>query len=317
MVYVGIDGGGSKTRFACYDGAGRLLGAATLESAHYRQEDLAATANTLAEGIGAVSNGLDAREIGACVGLSGYGEDAVADAEAVQELGRRLAPVSLRFYNDATVGWAGALALQSGIVINGGTGSIAYGRDPHGHEARCGGWSEYFSDEGSGYWLGKKTLELFAKQSDARAPKGALHGIVRRHFALQDDYALVGIVKRVYAGSRDKTASLQMLLLEAAEQGDVSARECYGEAAKELALIVCGAARQLDFGGAKIDVSYMGGLFHLRSLILEPMTRALEKCIDANVFAPKLSPCAGAALFAVQAFAPELLGRFKSGLLHL
>ena len=73
--------------------------------------------------------------------------------------------------NDSVVGWAGSLGLSSGINLVAGTGSIAYGRNDAGEEARAGGWDERFSDEGSCYWLGMKSLELFSKESDGRAEK--------------------------------------------------------------------------------------------------------------------------------------------------
>ncbi|MFR7490817.1 MAG: BadF/BadG/BcrA/BcrD ATPase family protein [[Ruminococcus] torques] len=62
-----------------------------------------------------------------------------------------------------------------------GTGSIAYGQNKFGTEARAGGWDDGFSDEGSCYWLGKKALELFSKESDGRVKKRK----VTRDFPIQ------------------------------------------------------------------------------------------------------------------------------------
>ena len=80
----------------------------------------------------------------------------------------------MKIVNDSVVGWAGSLGLSSGINLVAGTGSIAYGRNDAGEEARAGGWDERFSDEGSCYWLGMKSLELFQKK--------AMEGGKRRSF---------------------------------------------------------------------------------------------------------------------------------------
>lgn len=316
MYYIGIDGGGTKTRFACYHSDGRMIGEIVLGGTYYRQDGIQSVAQTLEKGIEHLRAGADSHEFRVCFGMPGYGENGAQDEKAAEAFARHLAPQEICFRNDVAAGWAGALALCSGINIVGGTGSMSYGRDDTGKEARCGGWSEYFSDEGSGYWLGKKALELFARQADCRAPKGALYEIVRDHFSLADDYALIGIIEREYAPSRKKTASLQWLLCKAAEQGDPIALECYRMAAKELALIVCGTAQQLAFGDKCIDVSYVGGLFNERELILNPMTEEIQRRINANVIAPRLSPCEGAALFAAERFTPEALEGFRSALLQ-
>ena len=38
----------------------------------------------------------------------------------------------------------------SGVLLIGGTGSVAFGRSPAGATARCGGWGPVCGDEGSG-----------------------------------------------------------------------------------------------------------------------------------------------------------------------
>ncbi|NLT97958.1 MAG: hypothetical protein GXW96_07410, partial [Christensenellaceae bacterium] len=220
------------------------------------------------------------------------------------------------FRNDVACAWAGATALQSGINLIAGTGSMSYGCDDSGRTARSGGWSEYFSDEGSGFWLGKKALELFAKQSDGRAEKGPLYDIVRRHFKLDDDFEIVEAVESGIAGSRKKTAELQLLLLSAARAGDSQALAAYDEAARELALIVYGAYRQLDFSGKPVRVSFTGGLINIEDLIVVPLKREVARLIPGAVFEETLlSPCEGAILYAAQHYSPDELISIKEKLL--
>ena len=69
--------------------------------------------------------------------------------------------------------------LTNSINILAGTGSMAISRNEEGQIIRCGGWSEFFSDEGSCYWLGIKALELFSKQADGRAEKSHLYKLIK------------------------------------------------------------------------------------------------------------------------------------------
>lgn len=50
-------------------------------------------------------------------------------------------------------------ATAPGILLNAGTGSIAFGRDAHGKTARAGGLGPCIGDEGSGFWIGKTWLK--------------------------------------------------------------------------------------------------------------------------------------------------------------
>ena len=104
----------------------------------------------------------------------------------------------MKIVNDSAAGWAGSLGLEEGINLVAGTGSIAYGQNKFGTEARAGGWDDGFSDEGSCYWLGKKALELFSKESDGRVKKGKLLEIFRYNFNLKNDFDLIDIFDEVY-----------------------------------------------------------------------------------------------------------------------
>ncbi len=313
---IGIDGGGSKTRLLCTDFTGRRLASGRIGGTYYRQDGIAKVIAALQDGIAQIAPP-EKDEIAICFGMPGYGENGKQDIAAAEEIAAAFAPIPMCFQNDVAAGWAGALALSPGINIAGGTGSMSYGRDPSGKSARCGGWHEFFSDEGSGYWLGKKTLQLFSRQSDGRSPKTMLYALVKERLGLTDDCQIVDLAEQHFFRSRKNTAALQPILLEAARAGDPDALTAYAQAAKELALIICGTAAQLNFESAPINVSYVGGLFHIKDLILEPMKHAVSQRMCAAFHEPALSPCEGAILLAAEAFAKDRLCALKKNLLQL
>ncbi|MCL1809018.1 MAG: hypothetical protein FWG42_04510 [Clostridiales bacterium] len=311
---IGIDGGGSKTRFQLYGASGRLLAETVAGTTDYHQIGIESVVETLRGGLGELGAGVSGCLAG--FGMPAFGENKEEDEKALFEIQRAFPGLRINVENDVYCAWAGAMAFSPGVVVVCGTGSMSVGRGRTGAPVRAGGWTEFFSDEGSGYWLGKKALEIFSKQSDCRLPKGPLYGLMRQHLNIGDDVEVNGIIDSGYAGSRRKTASLQMVLLDALKQGDEAARAAYGQAVSELVLIVLGAARQLDFGDEPINVSYIGGLFDEKEYFLDPFMLELKKHIRANVHAPKLSPCHGAALLAAEKFEKERLEEIRQNFLR-
>src|SRR3989454_9289676 len=61
---------------------------------------------------------------------------------------------------------ATAFGTGPGILVNAGTGSIAYARDPAGELHRAGGDGWQLGDEGGGYWLGGRALDGGAPPPD-------------------------------------------------------------------------------------------------------------------------------------------------------
>jgi N-acetylglucosamine kinase-like BadF-type ATPase len=302
-TYLGVDGGGSKTAFLLIDESGRVLASHTEGPAYYLQIGLDEMRAMLARGIGTtlrlggvVAGALDF----AFLGLPAYGEDSQLLPALDSAASPLLLPAQYRCGNDAVCGWAGALACQDGINVVAGTGSIAYG-EFEGRTARAGGWGELFSDEGSAYWVAREGLRLFSRMSDGRARRGALYDILKQHFDLKADLDLCATI---YDGGtlRSELAGFAKLVAEAAAAGDAEASAVFTAAAEELAQIVDAVQRGLGVpDGVPVTVSYSGGLFQQRELLLEPFKKALAGHGRGYLFAePRLSPVAGAALYAAK-----------------
>lgn len=252
--YIGIDGGGTKTAFCMLDQQGTVLAECRYGSASYKQVGTDGVICMLQKGLkellecvrktGAVSS--DASYY-SCFGMPNYGESDKYDKLMEKLIAETFPDYHIKIVNDCEVGWAGSLLLQPGINIVAGTGSIAFGRDESGRTASVGGWSDHFSDEGSCKWLGTKTIELFSKEADGRLEKGVLYRIVMQEFGLNSNKEVIDYYEENYQGNREKTASLQLLLKRAADEGDRVALTAYDEAGKELAEIVIALYKQLKF----------------------------------------------------------------------
>jgi N-acetylglucosamine kinase-like BadF-type ATPase len=307
-MYLGIDGGGSKTAFALIDAGGRLRATHETGSIYYLEVGLDGVAAILRDGIGATLGAARVvpQDLDYCFfGLPAYGEDkpvqALLDAIPGQVLGHQ----RYRCGNDMVCSWAGSLACRDGVSVIAGTGSMAYGRY-QGRGARSGGWGELFSDEGSAYWIARAGLALFSRMSDGRSARGPLHGKVRRHFSLDDDLDLCGAIYGGGMMDRSKLARLALLVADAADAGDPQARAIFNAAALELAQMVHATGVQLGVpAGATLPVSYSGGVFNSGDLLLAPFRAALADSGNGGGIAyvlqtPLLPPVIGAAIHAAQ-----------------
>ncbi|MFE2374691.1 BadF/BadG/BcrA/BcrD ATPase family protein [Streptomyces sp. NPDC059398] len=309
-MYLGVDGGGTKTAFCLLDPAGTVRGQAGGPplSPALGPGGTRTAARVLREGVAEVCRqaGTDtARLRYAFLGLPGHGESAALTAALDALPAQVLGSVRHAVGNDMVCGWAGSLGLADGINVISGTGSMAYG-ELRGGRARTGGWGELFGDEGSGHWLAVRGLNLFTRMSDGRMPPGPLHGLLRRRLTLDDDLDLVGTV--LMAGwDRTAVASLSRCVTEAAGAGDTACTALLAEAGGELAALARAARGALGADpGERVPVSWSGGVLAVPQ-VREAFTAALDA--SPEPFAPRpprTTPVIGAALMAARLAAEPL-----------
>lgn len=294
MYFLGIDGGGTKTDFLVLNETGKTVSQKRIGTISYKHIGMDNAIRVLRENVKELLSGIEDKSY-ICLAFPNWGESAENDTLFSNRL-HEISSCPVKVVNDSAAGWAGSLGLQIGINLVAGTGSIAYGRNKKGEEARAGGWCEQFSDEGSCYWLGMKAFELFTKESDGRAAKGKLLEIFRKYFKLVEDFDIIDIFEKLYKNDRTKIAGLQEQLYKAAINGDEEARKLYVCAAKELAAIIKAVYQKLEFQ-EEISASYSGGLFHAGELILAPLKENLTAS-GIHLCTPKYSPVQGAVLLA-------------------
>lgn len=303
-TFLGVDGGGSKTRFVLIDESGKVLASHLEGSAYYLEKGLDSTREMLLRGIRQTlqQGGVAEPQLTyAFVSLPSYGED-----QSLIELLDALPSAALpsrryRCDNDMVCAWAGALAGADGVTVASGTGSIAYG-EFEGRSARAGGWGELFSDEGSSYWLAREGLRLFSRMSDGRTTRGPLYERIRTHFKLDSDLELCAAIYGEHSAQRSQIAQLSQIVTSAAAEGDVAAIELIQQAAGELAELVEAVAASLQIPSDRsVLVSYTGGMFRMGERLSAPLVAKLQlRSPRYMVKEPRFPPEIGAALQAAR-----------------
>lgn len=307
-MYLGVDGGGTKTAFVLADDTGRVLASHVEGSLYHPEVGLDGVLATLRRGAEVVSRAAGATPLGAWVGLPAFGEDSRVQARLESLPAEAFPGIAVGRGNDLECSHAGALGGADGISLVAGTGSMTWGTW-HGRSVRCGGWGEVFGDEGSAYWIAREGLALFSRMSDGRAERGILYDVIRRRANLDADLDLSGQV--VSDAARSGFAAYATAVHEAAAAGDVDAHEILNAAARELAKLVRATRRMLGVPPVStIVASTSGSVLGEGGLVLPELRRLLASenggAARIELRAPLMAPVLGAVALAARAAGREL-----------
>lgn len=295
MRWLGVDGGGTKTTFTAFDEHMERMASSDLPTCHIGQVGERGMQDVLRNGIcWAERDGDLGDEWGIGFGLAGYGNEPLSRAmiESICKEAAQGHPYILM--SDLRAGCVAALGLGDGVVMVAGTGSAALGMHD-GNELRCGGWGFQIGDEGSGWWMGRRLLEAFSKESDGRIPRGAIHRLARERLGLENDYDLIALRRTKLAG-RTEVAALAPLVFEAAKDGDREASRILEDAAAADAEMVATIVDGLFPDASEVRTSYIGGTFRGGGgVVLELLAKGPlpSRC---KLVPPAYGPDAGACL---------------------
>jgi N-acetylglucosamine kinase-like BadF-type ATPase len=203
--------------------------------------------------------------------------------------------------SDARVALTAGVGFGRGINIISGTGSVAFGRNDEGKEARSGGWGPTLGDEGSGYSIARRGLASVVRAADGRAPKTQLLELLCSHHGMCDATDLPYFV---YSPSThaDDIAAYGRLVFEAAQNGDAVANEILQTEGVELGNAVVAVARALGMEKQSFPVSYAGGAFAGGELLIAPMRQTILASAPHAVIGPAIERAVlGAARMAIAA----------------
>ncbi|HEV7126059.1 MAG TPA: BadF/BadG/BcrA/BcrD ATPase family protein [Ktedonobacterales bacterium] len=288
-LFLGVDGGGSKTLAIVVDAQGQERGRGLAGSGNYQAVGAARALRAVRDAVTVALTMAHGHRPCRAAWLGLAGVDRARDVALLLPRVRTLAR-TVRLTNDAELA-LGALPEQVGVALIAGTGSIALGRDARGRTARAGGWGHILGDEGSGYTMGRQALTAAVRAADGRAPATALLALILAHWQLR---AASELIEQVYAHEdKARIAALAPLVLQAARAGDPAAARIVRRAARELALAAGTASASLDLDATSCPLALGGGLLlhasGFRRAVLRRVRRAQAPGEYALVDHPALS----------------------------
>ena len=241
---LGIDAGGTQTRWALADAAGVIVAEGAVDGMSATQmgndagrDAVRAVFATL------VWQALAAgRPVAACAGLTGFDGAAVQPAQWLAEL-LNVAPAAVTVRNDIEIAYLDAFSPGEGYLVYAGTGSIAAWIDADGGFHRAGGRGVTLDDGGGGFWIAREAMRHIWRLEDEEPgawQRSAMARAVLDHVG-GSDWAF----SRQFMYGQERGAIGRLALAVAASaDADPVARGIIQQAGRELARIALALVRR-------------------------------------------------------------------------
>ncbi len=293
LMFLGVDGGGSKTTALIADVQGHVVGRGESGATNYHTVGVEAAfaALDVTVNVAMAQAGCTAVQVRAiCLGMAGAGRP--EDQAVIREWSEMRFPgAPAMVTHDAELVLAAGTPDGWGIAVLSGTGSLIYGRRGDGSTARAGGWGYLLGDEGSGYAIGLAALRAVARAADGRGPATVLTARILAHWSLSRPSDLVGYVYQPGLSRRD-IAALSPLVQEAAVQGDTAAQDIVSDAGHELAWAIAAVMRQLALDAAPCALA--GGVLVQGEAVRRALQGAVQDGLCLHPWTSVEEPAQGA-----------------------
>lgn len=274
--WVGVDGGGTRSRAVVGDARCRELGAADgdpglIDPADPRRA-VSAVTEVVRAAAAAANVPLPVR--GLWAGLAGAGQER---ARAAVEAGLREVGLAERVAVGTDVEAAHADAFGAGegsapapgILCVVGTGSSVRAVGPRGEVVQVGGWGQLLGDEGSGYRIGLDGLRAVMRASDGREPHTSLRAALLEATGAA---APRDLVRWAAGATKGEVAALSVIVATEARKGDpVAARIVHAALGAIRAHLEAALERAPGWDGSP-TVAFVGGLVREGSVLQEAVT---------------------------------------------
>ncbi|UFT98708.1 hypothetical protein KO561_16140 [Radiobacillus kanasensis] len=303
QLFIGIDGGGTKTQCVVGNQYGDILAMVEVGSTNiksnrpaYIESQIHLLLRNLFEQTQVKMEHI--KEIFVSTAGGDRQEDFLRWKQWIRSFHEELSS-SIIVKNDAVSALKSGTSSASGTVLIAGTGSIAYSMSGDAESPiRVGGWGYLFGDEGSGFEIGKEALRTVMKAYDGRGSNSALTEVILQYLDLQDPSELV---TAIYESSnpRQSIASLARPVLELAANGDQKAEGLVHHAIGNLLELLNGVVRRKP-DSLNDPLVLTGGLF--QSLYFkQQFVRTVEKNnLHKELIFPAFPPVIGAYLYILE-----------------
>lgn len=301
-LFLGIDGGGTKTDYLLCDETGHIISYARAKGLNPMDFGLAECQQRMKEGINTLS-GVDASQVaGIYAGISGG--SGKTEREFFQSYLQGMFPTAQVICgSDAVAALNSGLcsAKEDGGVLIAGTGSVGYARKA-GKLFRIGGYGYLIDKGGSGFDFGHDALYSVFSHLDGRGPKTALTELL--YHQIGDPLTHIN---QIYKGGKAYIASFAPLVFEAYRAGDAVATRIIEQNAQEIATLLQAIANHLDNDNRPIVLT--GGIFQERKILSPLLTAMLNNRF--HLIYPEYPPVYGAILEAAETVGYKPIPSFR------
>ncbi len=297
--YAGIDSGGTKCEVLLADSQLNIISSGIYKGTHYSIAGAEKFSEAVAECIrreaGKIRRDMsDCLRI--CVGAAGAREG--SDRNAIKSALASLTGSKARITTDAMTALAGSFGGGEGAILISGTGSVLYGL-ANDKLFRVGGWGRIIGDEGSGYWIGRRALNLISKEYDEKKNGRGISFLSRkisREFSINRSNINSRIFRKDFA-----IQSVAPVVLHTAAEGCSLSKKIVDEAVDGLMWHIESFIR-ISGINSPFAIAFTGGIIENDNLLTRKLKSRIRMTGIMKVVKRMYSPAYGAVLIAAGKF---------------
>ena len=283
-LYLGIDGGGTKTEFAVVSSTGYLLKRILKPGCNPNDIGFSGTEKLISDGINEILLEFPSVKSIFC-GLSG-----ISTGNYASKLQSSLESL----YPKAIINVRGdifnlfALNDNADMAIISGTGSVLFAKTDGGYK-RLGGWGHLFDLAGSAYDIGREAIRQALTEEDYEGEPSYISKLIYQKLGTSTVWEKIDAL---YNGGKPYIAEFASLVFEAYDKEDEIAIRIIDNTAKALAELLETAKKRYKTGNIAIA---SGGLFqHYHEIMKERISRYTKIKLETCDLAPICGACKNA-----------------------
>lgn len=263
--YLGIDGGGSKTKAVLCDSSLNIISSFTGKSINFNSVGFDRARDNLIEIADEILQG-NIRPDAVCIGCAALSSR--ADKKLTEKLcGGVFGCDNIILDSDLFIALEAMNVEGPCAVAVCGTGSMAAGRTEDGSIIHTGGFGYLLGDEGSGYALSMEAIRAALRSAEKSGPETALKNAVEKNFGTADEDRIIDFVYSEPVPVKE-IAAFAPHISECAANGDKVAKKIIRSNAEDFAETVCALLRKMPCGA---PLGLWGGI--------------MQNCVDfRNIF---------------------------------
>ncbi|MBO5755617.1 MAG: XRE family transcriptional regulator [Clostridia bacterium] len=280
-LFLGVDGGGTKTEFLVTTARGRAVAHARKAGCNPNDVGFEQMLATLTEGIRELSVTCPSIRY-AFLGIAGI---TVGDhlPKLKAALGKQFPQLKCKVQSDASNLFA--MNEEADMTLISGTGSVVLVRQGEGY-ARLGGWGYLLDQAGSAYDMGREAIRVALDEEDRGVSHSVLGALLLERLGTATAWQSLGAI---YGGGKPFIASLADVVFRAYEAGDPRAEAIVEESAQALGkLLNLGVSRY----GVKPVAIASGGVFgHHGDVMLSHVKKHTRVTVEMGTLPPVYGAC--------------------------
>ena len=300
-LFLGIDGGGTKTEFLLVSADGYVQKRLVKSGCNPNDIGYSKMISLLLDGIGDVLKEFQSIKAIFC-GIAGISTGDYAK-RLYDEMKKRYPKINIQIKNDSFNLFA--IDERADMAVISGTGSVVFVKDG-GTYKRLGGWGHLLDGAGSAYDIGRDALRAALRQEDMKESPSLMTRILCKK--LNTD-TVWNHINPVYNEGKPYIASLASVVFEAYRQGDGQAKEIVDRNGRALAELL--NAGVTIYKARPLAIASGGVFEHYGDIITEHIGKYSNVKLKISDLPPIYGACRSACLMGGDELVDDFYENFK------